>query len=120
MYLLYCFLAFLSLGLHNASKNVANEDGDIPMIYNSNIIDIWFFITGLLVPAVILFKYSVWYIALIYLIVGLLITMIVANQYMYKFHVIKRPPLFIPGRTDARPSIIISVISIIVLVIVIS
>ncbi|MEG0407685.1 MAG: hypothetical protein RR623_02315 [Bacilli bacterium] len=112
-------MAFLSLSLHNASKNVAKEDGDIPMIYNSNIIDVWFFITGLLVPAIILFKYSVWYLALIYLIVGLLITMILANQYMYKFHVIKRPPLFIPGRADARPSIIINVISIIVLTIIV-
>lgn len=119
MYLLYCFLAFLSLGLHNASKNVAKEDGDIPMIYNSNIIDIWFFITGILIPAVILFRYSTWYLALIFLIVGILVTMILANQYMYRFHVTKRPPFYIPGRADARPSIIISVISIILLAIVV-
>jgi len=107
------------LSLHNASKNVAKEDGDTPLIYSSMATDIWFFTTGLIVPAVVLFVYSTWYLALTYLIGGLLMTMILANQYMYKFHVVKKPPLYIPSRADAKPSIIVSVISIILLAIVI-
>ena len=36
MYLIYCFIAYLSFSLHNATRNVAEIDGDIPQLYTGN------------------------------------------------------------------------------------
>ncbi|MNT55841.1 hypothetical protein D3C72_1931100 [compost metagenome] len=77
----------------------------------------WFLLTGQIIPIVVMLIYSKWYLAVIYIVVGILGTMILANQYMYKYHIVKRPPLYIPSRADVRPSIVISIISLIVLLI---
>lgn len=119
MYLAYCFLAFLSLSLHNATRNVAEEDGDIPTIYrgtNTVLLNLWFFLTGLITPTITMFLYTKWYWAITYIVAGLLISMIMANNYVYKYHIIKRPPLYIPSRVDVRLSLITSMISVILFI----
>jgi len=121
MFLIYCFLAFLSLSLHNATRNVGEEDGDIPAIYTGSslmLLNLWFFITGFIIPAIMLFLSTKWYLAIIYMVVGILISMILANNYMYKYHVARRPPLYIPSRVDLRPSLVMNIVSIIFLIIV--
>lgn len=122
MYLVYCFLAFLSLSLHNATINVAEEDGDIPIIYrgtNTVLLNLWFFLTGLIAPTVTMFLYTKWYLAIIYIVAGLLISMVMANNYIYKYHIVRRPPLNTPSRVDVRLSIITSMISVILLIVLI-
>lgn len=116
MYLAYCFLAFLSLSLHNATRNVAEEDGDIPTIYrgtNTVLLNLWFFLTGLITPTITIFLYTKWYWAITYIVAGLLISMVMANNYVYKYHIVRRPPLYIPSRVDVRLSLITSMISVI-------
>lgn len=118
MYLAYCFLAFLSLSLHNATRNVAEEDRDIPTIYrgtNTVLLNLWFFLTGLITPTITMFLYTKWYWAITYIVAGLLISMVMANNYVYKYHIIRRPPLYIPSRVDVRLSLITSMISVILL-----
>ena len=118
MYLAYCFLAFLSLSLHNATRNVAEEDGDIPTIYrgtNTVLLNLWFFLTGLITPTITMFLYTKWYWAITYIVAGLLISMVMANNYVYKYHIVRRPPLYIPSRVDVRLSLITSMISVILL-----
>ncbi|MCQ9635055.1 hypothetical protein MP477_08830 [Chryseobacterium sp. WG23] len=123
MSLVYCFLVFLSLSLHNATKNVAEEDGDIPTIYRGTktvLLNLWFFLTGLIAPTITMFLYSKWYWAIIFIVAGLLISMVMANNYVYKYHIVRRPPLYIPGRVDARLSLITSMISVIMLIVLIA
>lgn len=123
MYLAYCFLAFLSFSLYNATRNVAEEDGDIPNIYrgtNTVLLNLWFFLTGLIVPTVTIFLYTKWYWAIIYIVAGLLISMVMANNYVYKYHIVRRPPLYIPSRVDVRLSLITSMISVIMLIVLIA
>ncbi|SEW49372.1 hypothetical protein SAMN05421841_4149 [Chryseobacterium wanjuense] len=123
MYLAYCFFAFLSLSLHNATRNVAEEDGDIPTIYrgtNTVLLNLWFFLTGLIAPIITMFLYTKWYLAIIYIVAGLLILMVMANNYVYQYHIVRRPPLYIPSRVDVRLSLITSLIGVIFLIILIA
>lgn len=120
MILLYTFTAFLSFSLFQASKSVAEEDGDIPILYSgSNLFKIsaWYFLTGLLIPIVMLFVFETWYLAIVYMIVGIVLSMLVANQFTYKMHVVKSPPFYIPSRVDSRPAFIMSFISVVLLII---
>ncbi|OCA68456.1 hypothetical protein BBI01_18605 [Chryseobacterium artocarpi] len=115
-------MAFLSLSLHNATRNVAEEDGDIPTIYrgtNTVLLNLWFFLTGLIAPTVTMFLYTKWYWAIIYIVAGLLISIVMANNYIYKYHIVRRPPLNTPSRVDVRLSIITSMISVILLIVLI-
>lgn len=120
MFIIYCFIAFLSLGLHNASRNVAEQDGDIPFIYSdSNLIkvNLWFLLVGLIIPFITMFFYVLWYWGILINLVMLLGSMIIANYFTYNLHTVKRPPFNIPSRVDVRPSIIVSIISVILFII---
>lgn len=79
MYLVYCFLAFLSLCLFNASKNVGEERGDLAIIHSYSSSTILFFIIGALMPFVTMFFYIQWYWAILMDIGLILCSMIVAN-----------------------------------------
>lgn len=113
MYLIYCFTAFLSLSLHNASRNVAEEDGDIPPIYANSGISFWFLVVGLIMPIVTMFFYTSWYWAIVINIVMIMVSMIIGNYFTYNLYTVKKPPLYIPSRVDARPSIILSLTSLV-------
>ena len=120
MTIFYAFVAFLGFALFQASRSVAEEDGDIPLLYSGNnlfMISSWFIITGLLLPVVMLFIMETWYLAFLYIIVGIVLAMVIGNQFTYNMHVVKRPPFYIPSRVDARPAIIVSIISLVLLVI---
>lgn len=99
MYLVYCFLAFLSLCLFNASKNVGEERGDLLMIHSHSSSTILFFIIGALMPFVTMFFYLHWYWAILMNIGLILCSMIVAN--------------FFTKNSSAIPSLVIGIISVI-------
>ena len=65
MYLIYCFLAYLSLSLFNASKNVGEETGDLVMIHSSSGGVIMFFLIGAILPFATMFFYIEWYWAIL-------------------------------------------------------
>lgn len=121
MIILYAFAAFLSFSLFQASRNVAEEDGDIPLLYSGNKLvqlSAWFLLTGLLLPVIMLFVNEKWYFAILYSIAGIVISMLLANHFTYNMHVVKRPPFYIPSRVDARPCLVTSLVSVIILLLI--
>ena len=119
MYLIYCFIAYLSFSLHNATINVAEIDGDIPQLYTGNslkYLNFWLLLTGQIIPFIIMFFYTEWYWAILINLFLIFITMLIANKYIMEIHVIRKPPLNTPSRVDVRPSLIVNAISIIFLI----
>ena len=112
MYLTYCAIAVLSYFWFLANYEIAEKEKDFASI-NKSLGMGWFGITGLLLPAIVLFYNLKWYMAILYFI-GIVIIM----NFLSKLSIGIYNSMFSPefNRIDFKPSIVLSLLSIVLLV----
>lgn len=86
MHLIFSFLGFLSLGLFIRSKNYSKENYEASMIWYKQIkwVKMWFFLIGILLPITTLFIYELWYVAILYSLIGIFVANVISEYYTFQ------------------------------------
>lgn len=118
MFILYCFTAFLSLGLYFITLEIAKEGYDMPMILQSHYLTAWFVITGSIIPFITMFFFIEWYWAIL-----LNIVMFIGSGFLATVYTGTRTntttTFFVESNVDIRPPFVVSLISIVLFAILI-
>jgi len=88
MHLIFSFLGFLSMGLFIRSKNYSDEKYEVSRIWLRQIrwVRVWFFLIGILLPITTLFIYELWYVAILYSLIGIFVANVISEYYTLQKH----------------------------------